>query len=174
MTKGRGQKVNRAELSAFFGVSLVTVDAWVKAGCPFDERGNGTRGSQWKFDTADVAAWRVKRAVEEATGDGVQDKEALANRKKLADTRLAELELAKALEQVAPLDQVERALSKVFAEIRAKLGNLPGRVAPRLVGENDERVLKSVLAQEIDAALEVLADLDVLSDDNEDDTDGDA
>lgn len=167
MAKGRGKKVNRAELADFFGISLVTVDSWVRAGCPFDERGNGTRGSQWKFDTADVSEWRTKRAVEEATGTATQDEEALKRRKTLAAVLTAELELAKARELVAPLDQMERALSKVFANIQVNLRSLPSKLSSRLIGETDERRLKSVMLEEIDKVLEALSKLDILSEEDE-------
>lgn len=169
MAKGRGKKVNRAELATVFGVSLVTIDAWVRAGCPFDERGTG-KGSPWVFDTADVAAWRESRAFENG-GQGEQtDDNALKRRKMTAETQLAELELAREMGLVAPLDQMERALQRVFAEIRGNLRNIPSRVASLIVGETDERILKSTLLAEIDLVLESLTTFD-LADDTEADED---
>lgn len=165
MARGKGQIVNRQTLAGLWGASLPTVDAWVRAGCPYVEKGG--RGKEWTFDTADVSRWHIERAQEEASGSTLQDDAALKRRRAVADTLTAELEFAKARDMVAPLDQVERALSKVFAEVQAKLRALPGRVAPRLVGETDERKLKAVLLDEIDKSLEVLADIDVLADDDD-------
>jgi len=57
--RGKGQVVSRAELAEFFGVSLTTIDHWVRSGAPFVTRGGP--GRQWAFNTADVAAWREDR-----------------------------------------------------------------------------------------------------------------
>lgn len=175
MAKGGGQKVNRAELAAVFGVSLPTIDAWVRAGCPCDAKSNG-RGSAWVFDTADVARWREQRAADEASGTEVQDEAALKRRKLQADVRLAELELLKATGLVAPLDQVERVLSRAVAEIQSNLrGPMIARLVTQLIGETDERTFKRVALAEVDTVLESLADLDVTVDDvpGDDDVAGD-
>jgi phage terminase Nu1 subunit (DNA packaging protein) len=73
----------------------------------------------------------------------------------------AELDLAKAKGLVAPLDQIERNLARVFAEVRANMRNLPGVVVSQLIGETDERKFKQVMLREIDQVLEVLADADL-------------
>lgn len=176
MAKGRGNKVNRAELASVFGVSLPTIDAWVRAGCPFDERGAG-KGKAWVFDTADVAAWRELRARDEAGGADLQDEQALRRRKLAAETALSELELAKAQNLVAPIEQMEKNLAPVFAAITANMRNIPSRVATLLIGETDERKFKATLLAEIDLVLENLASLDLAAEADEDDdelTDEDA
>jgi phage terminase Nu1 subunit (DNA packaging protein) len=76
-----------------------------------------------------------------------------------ADT--AELTLAKEQSQVTTLDQVERMVTKAFAEVRAGMRNLPGRTVSLLIGETDERRFKSVLMDEIDQVLETLANADL-------------
>ena len=53
--------VNRAELATLFEVSLPTVDAWVRKGCPVVERGG--RGREWKFHFAEVFNWRILTKV---------------------------------------------------------------------------------------------------------------
>jgi terminase small subunit / prophage DNA-packing protein len=64
--KVRGVIVNRAELASLYEVSLPTVDAWVRRGCPVIER--GSKGREWKFSTADIFDWRVESAVRDAMG----------------------------------------------------------------------------------------------------------
>lgn len=168
MAKGKGQKVNRKQLADVFGISLPTVDAWLKAGCPFDQRGGS--GKEYVFDTADVARWREQRAADEAGGEEVQDEAALRRRKLRADTLSAELALLKERQLVAPLDQVERTLSRVFAEIQSNLrGSLITRLATQLIGETDERTFKRVALAEVDVILESLANMDVLVDTDADD-----
>lgn len=50
------QIVNRKQAASYCGVSLPTLDAWVKKGCPYVQR--GSKGKEWKFDLALVSAWR--------------------------------------------------------------------------------------------------------------------
>ena len=155
----QGQRVNRQQLAAFYGVSLPTVDSWLRAGMPYAEK--GARGVEWAFDTAQVAAWREERAAEEASGTTVQDEAALKRRRALAGVLLDELELAKARGLVAPVDQMQRVVGRLFAEVRTNLRNIPSRVAPQLVGEDDERTVKRVLLEAIDDVLQELADFDL-------------
>lgn len=176
MAKGKGKKVNRTELAAIFGVTAPTVDGWIRAGCPYDQRAAG-KGKEWVFDSGDVAMWLQQRAREEATGDDVTDERELKRRKLAAETSLVELELAKAKNLVAPVDQMERAVSRVLAEVCSNMRNLPGNVVSLLIGETDERKFKKVLLREIDVVLESLSSLDVTADepaDEDEGADGDA
>lgn len=154
--KGKGKRVNRLELADVFGVAATTVDLWIKNGCPVLERSTG-KGSAWVLDTAAIAAWLRDRAVSDAVGEGPGDEENLKLRRMKAETLKAELELAKARGEVAPLEQIERVVNKAFAEVRANMRNLPARVVSQLIGMTDEREFKSVLLGEIDIALESLA-----------------
>lgn len=61
MTKKDSKKikkgtVNKAELASAQGVSLPTVDAWIRKGCPFKSKGGP--GQEWEFDLNDVEEWR--------------------------------------------------------------------------------------------------------------------
>jgi terminase small subunit / prophage DNA-packing protein len=154
--KGRGNEVSRNQLAEAMGVALPTVDHWVRAGCPFVERGGP--GKQWRFNTADVIAWRIEKIRDEATGADVAGEAELRRRKLAAQTAQAELDLAKAKGEVAPMDQIERAVGRAFAEVKASLRNVPSRVSRLLIGETDEARFKRVLLAEIDQALEALAD----------------
>ncbi|QJB21901.1 putative small terminase [Xanthomonas phage FoX3] len=172
MSRGNGRDVNRADLAAIFGVSLPTIDSWVKNGCPGVKSGIG-KGGTWSFDTAAVARWREQRAAEEASGDTVADEAALKKRKLLAETIAAEHDMMIKKRLVAPLDQVERAMSRVFAEVRTNMRSLPSRCVTQLIGENDERQFKRVLLAEIDVVLESLAEFDVMADERSGSADDD-
>jgi len=167
--KGRGQTVSKTELAEMFGVSATTVEHWIRVGCPFIQRGG--KGKAWQFSTADVYEWRLDRLREEQSGSAPADEKELKTRKLAAETAKSELELAKAKGEVAPLDQIERAMAKAFAEVKANMRNVPGRVVTLLIGETDETRFKSVLLAEIDQALEALADANLV--DDEDLEDGD-
>jgi len=171
--KGRGQILNRTDMADHLGVAMPTLDDWVRRGCPVVERGG--RGRAWQFNSADVRAWRDEdiRNQTAATAANVTIDD-LKRRKLEAETLHLELELAKARGEVVPVEQYERALGKAFGEVRAGLRNVvPGRAARRLLGESDETRFKAVLLEEVDQALEALADADLIfEDDLEDEEEG--
>ena len=152
MAKGRGQKVNKAGLAGVFGVSLVTIEAWLRNGCPAETKGAG-KGKPWVFDTATVAAWREALAAEEAGGDETKTEDALTRRKLLAQTLSAELAYANERGLVAPVAEFERARAHTFAKIRQNVLAIPQRVALSLVGEKSEARIKEVLKAELVDAL---------------------
>lgn len=170
--QGRGNEVSKTELAEFFGVSATTVEHWIRVGCPFIQRGG--KGKAWLFSTADVYDWRLDRMREELAGKAPADETELKRRLSTAKTEAAELELAKARGDVAPIEQMTKAWIKAFAEIRANMRNIPSRAVAQLIGETDESRFKTVLLAEIDQALESCANVDLVDDsDLELDEDGD-
>ncbi len=153
--KGTGKAVNRTELAEFFGVAMPTIDHWVRTGCPSVERGG--KGKAWVFNTADVAAWREQKIRDEARGVSELGYEELTRRRLAAQTAREELALAKELEEVAPVWQMEKAMQSAFAEVRAAMRNVPSRAVRQLVGETDEARFKAVLLDEVDQALVALS-----------------
>ncbi|WP_260098643.1 terminase small subunit [Phaeobacter inhibens] len=140
---------------------MPTVDDWVSRGCPVVQR--GARGRAWIFNTAEVRSWRDDDIRAQTSHTENASKDELLLRKLAAETEQAELDLAKAKEQVVPVEQYERALTKAFGEVRAGLRNvLPQRAARRLMGESDETRFKDVLREEVDHVLEALADRDLV------------
>lgn len=162
--KGKGQVVTRTALAEHFGVSATSVDHWVRTGCPVVQR--GAKGKPWQFNTVDVMDWRLDKVREEATGSAPADEQELRRRKLAAQTAQAELDLAKAKGEVAPLDQIERGVSRAFAEVKASIRNVPSRAARLLIGETDETRFKAVLLSELDQALEALADAHLVADED--------
>lgn len=169
----KGQIVNRTGLSDVFGVSLPTVDSWVRQGCPYVKRGIG-RGQQWEFCTADVAKWLQERAATNAAGDAKADETELRRRKLLAETVRAELETAKAKGEVAPVAEFERAQAGRDAAVRANIMNVPARAVLQLLGETDETVFKEKLRAELALALKTAAESPIDLEDDEDDAEDDA
>ncbi len=51
------RKANKALIAEWFEVSVPTVDAWIRRGCPYVQRGD--KGQPWIFDLLRVAEWRV-------------------------------------------------------------------------------------------------------------------
>ena len=156
-----GRQVNRSELAAVFGVSLTTVDTWVRAAMPVVQPAAG-KGKPWIFDTAAVNRWREQRAAAEAAGQEVQDEAALRLRKLAAEAKSAELKLAHEMNLVAPLDEVERTWSRILSEVQSTLrGRLIVRLASQLVGETNERTFKRIALEEVDAVLQSLSEMEI-------------
>ena len=169
--RGAGKTVNRSALADFCGVSMPTVDDWVRRGCPVVERGG--RGREWKFNTADVLTWRMQCVAEEAAGKKPASMDDLRRRTLAATTEMAELDLAKAKGVVALVDEFERVQAGRFALIRSNLLNVPARAAVELLGETDESRFKRVLRSEISDALDRAAREAVVLDEDDDAGDGD-
>jgi len=165
----KGTLVNRAGLADVFGVAVTTVDAWVRSGCPVTQR--GSRGVEWQFNTADISRWLRDKSVADATGTAPADEAELDKRRRTADTLRAELELAKARGDVAPVRDFERAQAAFAAAIRANVMNVPARAVLQLLGETNERVFKDKLRAELVLALETAAAADLALDDDEEETD---
>lgn len=160
--------LNRADLANHMGVSLPTIDRWVKEGAPVKQR--GSRGVQWEFDLAEIIRWYGDRRAADATGNMPADEAELKKRKLLAETLQAELALAKAKGEVAPIEEFKRAQAAAFAQIRANIMNVPQRVVTQLLGETDETEFKRKLRAELVSALVSAASTDpVMADDEDDD-----
>ena len=158
-------RANRSDLASVFGIAPTTVDAWIKAGCPYLERPTG-RGKGWAFDTAAVARWREQRAAEEAAGKDVQDEAALRLRKLAAEAKAAELTLMRDMGEVATITEMERVWSRILAETQSRLrGSFVTRCEAQLLGETDGRAFKRTLLAEVDSALEALAEMDLADQD---------
>jgi phage terminase Nu1 subunit (DNA packaging protein) len=165
--KYRGQTMGKREIAEIFGVAETTVNHWMRRGCPVMQRGG--KGVAWQINTADVAEWLKRRAVEDIAGDTLADESELKRRKLAAETAKSELELAKVKGEVVPLKQLERALSNVFAEVKTNTRNVPSRVATSLIGETNEIRIKQVILDEIDLSLAALEEFDVSEDEAVDD-----
>lgn len=163
-----GVKLNRSGLAEHMAVSLPTIDRWVKDGMPVVTR--GARGVEWSFDLADVIQWYAQRKAE-AAGGAVDDLAEIEKRTARAKMEQAELALAQARSQVAPLSEFQRVQSSMMAIIRQNIMNVPQRAVLQLLGETDETTFKQKLRAELTLALEQSASADMDLDDEEPDDD---
>lgn len=58
-------ELNKTECAEFMGVSLPTVEAWIRAGMPVIEE--GTNGKAWRIQASEVWAWREAQRRAELT-----------------------------------------------------------------------------------------------------------
>lgn len=151
--KTSGKRVNLVELFQILGKSLPSISSLVKHQMPFVKKGG--LGREWQFDTAVIIRWLAEREMAEAEKNAASQFEL---EKQLLKVELdhKRLKYARDAGEVAPLSEMERRLSNLFAEIRANLRNIPARIAPTVVGETDEKQVKIALPKEIDEALSKL------------------
>jgi len=146
---------NRAGLADIFGVSLPTIDGWIRRGCPFVDKPSKDNKS-WKFNVPDVANWREEQAIIKIMD--TSDVDELKRRKLLAETTIAEINAAKEKNLVVDAEEVKLKLSSIFAEFTSRVRRVPERAVLRIVSESNESKIKSVLLEEIDECLNLFAD----------------
>lgn len=155
----KGEIVSLSAVARIVGVQRNTLMAMVRRGCPYISKPGRKRGSEWEFNTAEVAQWRIDQAVKEAIGDVREtDISELRKRKLRAETIIAELDAAKARGQVGDLDEFERQVTNASIEIRTRLKQMVARVAPMVIGVKKITVIKKILTDEVDQALRALSD----------------
>jgi phage terminase Nu1 subunit (DNA packaging protein) len=159
-------RMNRTEIAEAMGVTMVTIDNWRKEGMPVLERGGP--GKQWVFNLPDVVKWFGDRKAKQAAGDAPGDMVEIEKRTAQAKMLKAELELAQARGEVAPIGDFERAWSKAFAQIQANVMNVAQRVVIQLLGETNETTFKETLKAELALALQQSAEADIDLDDLDD------
>jgi len=88
----------KEDVARIFRVSIPTVDAWVRSGCPFVRQ--GSRGHAWTFNLADVIAWRFSHVSNSEAGSLVQAQ----TRRTLIDCEHRELRLKRYRAELVPID----------------------------------------------------------------------
>ena len=149
--------VNRTKLAEIFGVSLTSVDNWIRRDCPYIQKAE--QGKPWKFETKEVSDWLRKQDIIKAT-EGVDntDIDEAKRRKLVADATLSEIAVAKEKGIVIDAEEIKNKLSSVLAEFTSKVRRIPERAVLRVVGETNESRIKSILLEEIDECLNLFID----------------
>jgi phage terminase Nu1 subunit (DNA packaging protein) len=159
------------------GETRYEIDKWVQAGCPVVERPS-TKGGEWRFDTAQVFAWRAD-AIRLEMGDGKPidlNAERARLAKEQADGQALKNSVARG--ELLPADKVENAWMSAIGRCRALLLGIPTSSAGRIVllsrqhegAKEAEREVRELLTSLIDGAVEELrnTDFDDTSDDEGD------
>jgi len=110
---------NKAEVAEFFGISLPTLDTWIRKDCPCIQPGG--RGVQWQFDVLEVAKW--KYGGQDDSGDYGEVLDPAQERARLDLERRRQLELLNREKAgtLIPFDLMEQLLGSAFSDIRAGL-----------------------------------------------------
>ncbi|MCJ2067766.1 terminase small subunit [Methylobacterium sp. J-030] len=153
----RGRIVNRSDLATLCNVTLPTIDAWVRKGCPVVER--GSKGQQYQFDCAAVIDWRVASAVEDAvsglqTGDGKVSKDEAVRRRAVASAIVAEVEADEALKSVVSRFDAETVVADFCQALRSALSNAGSKIAGRVVQMTQPNEVRDLCEAEINRAFQ--------------------
>lgn len=147
--------VNRKGIAELQGVSLPTIDAWVREGMPVAEKGG--RGVGYKFNPAAVTEWRIDRETKKSrAAKGKQSESELKRRKLAAEADMQELKTALFREELCKQDDLVADIQNDLAKVRARLLAIPNRAAPAVVG-GDEREARKTLTDLIHEALDELS-----------------
>ncbi|MGF7175858.1 terminase small subunit [Azospirillum doebereinerae] len=156
-----GSRVNRAELADVFGVSLPTIDSWVRDGCPFAEK--GAKGREWAFETANVHRWLVDRAVADVAAGyegeigGITAEEA-KRRKAVADAVVAEIGADEALDQVVNRHEAAADVASFCISLRTGLSNACAKFAGRAAAMTGAPEIQALAEKEINQAFDSARD----------------
>jgi phage terminase Nu1 subunit (DNA packaging protein) len=163
-----GVILSRAGLAEHMGHSLPTIDRWRKDGMPVVTR--GSKGVEWEFDLSECIKWYAQRQAE-AAGGAVDDIKEIEKRTARAKMEQAELALAQAKGDVAPIKEFERAQAALMAVIRQNVMNVAQRAVKQLLGETNEATFKQKLRLELSNALEQSATAELTIQEDDDDND---
>ena len=115
------RQANKAELAEWFGVSVATVDAWLRRGAPYVQKCGPGKG--WVLDLRDVAQWYYGKSAQ----DTEEDPDKLDPKSRL-DWYRGTRERTRHLQEVGdliPASEYERALSGALKTVAVTLESLP-------------------------------------------------
>ena len=145
---------NKAEVSEFFGVSLVSINTWIKRGCPYVQE--GSHNVPWVFDLLEVARWRF---VGRVSSTGELDPEQMTPRERLdyhKGTRERMLmERDKGI--LIPAAEVSAAWADQISIAKGRLLSLPARVSGDILRLKSQRDIENTIKDAVITILEELA-----------------
>lgn len=147
-----GSKANCAE---FFGVSLPTVESWIRKGMPIVQR--GAKGVAWVIDLCAAAEWRFA-----APADSDTDPDSMAPGDRKAwyegETKRRDLQIRDG--ELIPAGDVERVIATAFAAIASDIRAIPDNLERRygIAGDVAESV-EALLHDAMDAMAQRLSTL---------------
>ena len=150
-----GRIVNRADLASLCGVSLPTIDAWVRKGCPIGKA--GSKGRAAEFDSAAVIRWIRDSAIADAVGgveddDGKVSREEADRRRAVANAISAEVAADEDLKSVMSRFDGETILSDFCQALRSALSNTGAKIANRTAAMTRPAEIRDFCQGEINKA----------------------
>ena len=164
--------MGRPELCLLTGATRYEIDKWVVAGCPVVERPSD-KGGEWRFDAAQVFAWRADQARAEAGGRKPPDLNAERARLAQAQADGQELKNRVSRGELIPVEEVASGWEAAIGRCRALLLGIPTQaeaiaLLAREHGADAPAAIAAHLTKQVDTALAELQNTDL------DDEEGDA
>jgi phage terminase Nu1 subunit (DNA packaging protein) len=139
------RKANKALLAAWFGVSVPTVDSWLRRGCPYSQRGD--KGNPWVFDLMEVARWRfghVATPGDDRSPEDLSPKE----RKDWYEGEKVRVGLEVEKGNLITLDEYRTEMARILKRVATTLETLPDTLerkcalAPEIVAKMQDELDK--------------------------------
>ncbi len=130
----KNRLANKAEVAEFFGVSLPSIEGWVRRGMPVLQKGR--RGISWEIDLLEVAKWKF--APDDSDPDDPDD----MSPKDRLDHWRAEREKTKHMAEqgeLIPFHDVEQQIATTYKSLAQAIETFPDQ-AEREHGANPETV----------------------------------
>ena len=145
------RQANKAEMAEWFNVSVATVDAWLRRGCPYIQRGGPGKG--WVFDLREVAQWYYGKS---AQADETEDDPEQMSPKERLDWYRGETErmkIASRRQELYERAPTLHAFSTTIAVFAEQVRAIPD-ILERRAGLNPKQA--ELTADEIDTQLETV------------------
>lgn len=109
-------------LAEWFGVSVPSVDGWLRRGCPHVQKGD--KGRPWVFDILEVARWRFGQA---ANPDETRSPEDMSpkERKDWYEGEKVRVGLEVEKGNLITLDEYRKEMARILKQVATTLETLP-------------------------------------------------
>lgn len=159
-------RVNRTQLADILGVSVPTISNWLDDGLPYAVQ--GSKGKEWVFETGDVINWYARekfkardgraaprqddRFADPADAPETEDQAKARKERALADKH--EIDAAKSIGLLVPIDEVRAIVIDEHARVRSRLLAIPNAVRPiALTHLNNDRKASEKLVTAVETAI---------------------
>lgn len=159
----KGVEVNRSDLAKLHGVSLPTIDSWIRSGCPYVKKPDGISSRSWIFDSQEVYQWLLSRALEGIRPDQPIDIDKAKARKIHLEAELAEMDLKERQGLLVQAEFVQKIGTDFVIACKTKLLALPKKLSP-ILNPKDPRRAEGLLEKGIHEALNELTQCEFFTD----------
>jgi phage terminase Nu1 subunit (DNA packaging protein) len=142
---------NKAQCAEFFGVSLPSIEAWIRKGMPVQAR--GAKGISWEIDLLEACKWRF--AGQSSGGDVDPDSLDPVQRRAWYEGEVKKRDLQVKDRELIPVAEVERVVATAFAALASDIRAIPDNLERRhgVAGDVAESVEEA-----LNEAMDALAD----------------
>jgi phage terminase Nu1 subunit (DNA packaging protein) len=138
-------RLNQQQVAYLLGVTSRTVRDWADA----------PRNADGSYDARAVVAWFAAKSGSATSGDENYP----TQRERLAAAQAEKVEVENRVRrgELVEVEQVGAEWDDLVLAARAKLLSMPTKVAPQLVGRTDPNAIRTIIRDEVHAALAELA-----------------